>query len=126
MTNPENINSVISIFKFFNKDNPETLAEELYKDEENARNAFIECTENTEISRWYDRVYNYLKSKVSEYEIKPIVLDDMFKAISTFEYINTRGTDLSTFDLLCAKAGVEFDLRKGVVGECVKPFRFFN
>lgn len=125
-TNPENKSSLIFIFKFFEKNNPEQLADDLYNDEVNAIEVFKECTKDIKIRKWYDKVFNYLKLKISNYEIKPIVLDDMFKAISTFEYINTRGTDLSTFDLLCAKAGVEIDLRKNVVEECIRPFKFFN
>lgn len=122
----ENKDCIIKLFKHFKKDKPNKIAEDLYKDKDYAIKIFDNCINDDLVCDWYDKVYSYLKSKISNYEIKPIVLEDMFKAISTFEYINTRGTDLSTFDLLCAKAGVEFDLRKGVVEECNKPFKFFD
>lgn len=124
--NSNNKPSLIKLFYSFNIAKPSNVADDLYNDKEYAIKIFDDCVKDDLVCDWFDKVYNYLKSKISNYEIKPIVLDDMFKAISTFEYINTRGTDLSTFDLLCAKAGVDFDLRKGVIDQCVKPFSFFD
>ena len=124
--NPKNKDSLIDFFKHFNVEEPSKVADDLYDDSEYAIEIYNSCINDEAVCDWYDRVYNYLRSKIADYEIKPIVLNDMFKAVSTFEYINTRGTDLSTFDLLCAKSGLEFDLRKSVVEECVKPFRFYD
>jgi uncharacterized protein with ParB-like and HNH nuclease domain len=125
-SNTENKTSLITFFKSLEINNPGEVADNLYNDVEDAVKIFEKCIKDDRVRNWYDKVYNYLKLKITNYEIKPIVLDDMFKAISTFEYINTRGTDLSTFDLLCAKAGTSFDLRKGVVDTCIEPFDFYD
>jgi len=124
--NPKNKDTLVDFFKYFNVKDPNKVVDHLYDDSEYAIEIFNNCMNDEAVCDWYDRVYNYLRSKIADYEIKPIVLNDMFKAVSTFEYINTRGTDLSTFDLLCAKSGLEFDLRKSVIEECIKPFEFYN
>ena len=125
-TNTENRASLIKFFEILGVDKPDKIADDLYKDKDTAIEIFDNCVKDEKVHNWYDQVYNYLKATIANYKIKPIVLDDMFKAISTFEYINTRGTDLSTFDLLCAKAGTSFDLRKGVINKCVEPFTFYD
>ncbi|MGO2103504.1 MAG: DUF262 domain-containing protein [Psychroflexus halocasei] len=122
----ENKSSLVKLFEFFSLDEPNKIADALYQDEETAIKVFEDCVKNVKVDNWHDKVYNYIKDKIKDYEIKPIVLDDMFKAISTFEYINTRGTDLSTFDLLCAKAGTTFDLRKKVIERSGETFDFYN
>jgi len=123
---PEYRKSLIAVFKKCNVEEPEKVAEELYDDKERAEVIFNKCIESENICDWYDKLFSYLGDILSDCKIKPIVLQDMFKAISTFEYINTRGTDLSTFDLLCAKSDEGFDLRKNVLEESLKPFKFFN
>ncbi len=123
---PENEESVVKIFEICNISDPNKVAKDLYEDNEDAIKIFDECIKNEKICNWYDKLFSYLKEVISNYSIKPIVLNDMFKAISTFEYINTRGTDLSTFDLLCAKAGGGFDLRNSVLEESLKQFNFYN
>ena len=85
---------------------------------------FIEQKTDSASQKWVDTVYDYLLKKVEYYKINANHLIDINKAIATFEYINVEGTKLSTFDLLCAKSGI--DLRKEVTIETKKELNFDN
>lgn len=74
---------------------------------------------------WVDGVYDHLTNYLKEYRIQPIKMKDRNKAVKTFEYINTGGTNLSAFDLLCSKVG-GFDLRKKVIEKTKQEFDFFD
>ncbi|WP_282018182.1 DUF262 domain-containing protein [Salegentibacter mishustinae] len=74
---------------------------------------------------WVDGIFDHFHDVLKEYKIQPIVMEDRNKAVKTFEYINTGGTNLSSFDLLCAKIG-SFDLRKKVIEKTKEEFLFFD
>ena len=101
-----------------------SIVEKHHKGDEDSKGVIETYLENDKFTEWYEEVYDHLKGQIEQYKINPIKLNDILKAISTFEYINTGGTKLSTFDLLCAKSG--FDLRKEVIQETIKPFTFIN
>ena len=74
---------------------------------------------------WLDGVCDFFKTQINNYEILPIMMEDRNKAVKTFEYINRGGTNLNSFDLLCAKVP-NFDLRAEVIKCTSEPFKWFN
>ncbi len=74
---------------------------------------------------WIDSVCIFFNSQINNYEILPIMMEDRNKAVKTFEYINRGGTNLNSFDLLCAKVP-SFDLRAEVIKCTNEPFVWFN
>lgn len=80
---------------------------------------------NTIVSKWADKLEDFLSTTIRQYDIKQVELKEISKAIATFEYINQGGTKLSTFDLLCAKAE-DFDLRGEIISVTHESFNFFK
>src|SRR5690554_2101682 len=66
--NEDNRDSLINIFKTLNVDNPEKTADDLYRDDKVAIEVFKECIKNNKIIEWHDRVYNFLKNKIANYQ----------------------------------------------------------
>lgn len=74
---------------------------------------------------WTSGVRNFFEKQINNYEILPIMMEDRNKAVKTFEYINRGGTNLNSFDLLCAKVP-NFDLRAKVINITKQPFVWFD
>ena len=74
---------------------------------------------------WISGIRVFFENQIKNYEILPIMMEDRNKAVKTFEYINIGGTNLNSFDLLCAKVP-NFDLRAKVIEITKQPFVWFD
>lgn len=90
----------------------------------NEINAHLDQDANLKFN-WTSGIRNFFNEQINNYEILPIKMQDRNKAVKTFEYINRGGTNLNSFDLLCAKVP-NFDLRAEVIKCTSKPFKWFN
>ena len=102
-----------SVNEFYKKNESTTQKIETFIDEKGYKDA------------WVDGIFDHFYYGLKEYEIKPIIMKNRNKAVKTFEYINTGGTNLSSFDLLCARVN-NIDLRQQVIDETQKNFSFYN
>lgn len=93
------------------------------KEKEDALN-IIETSINKECAKWAEQIFTFLNRKIGNYELNPIVLTDVSKAVSTYTFINTGGTKLTAFDLICSRAS--FDLRKKIQSELLLDFKFLS
>lgn len=120
----ENKNLVIALSNEISNQKAKELIKEYKSNSESASKELDRYGEKI-ASKWSNELYTFLKTAISQYPIHQIELTDINKAISTFEYINTQGTKLSTFDLLCAKAR-EFDLRAAIIKATKVNFPYFD
>lgn len=74
---------------------------------------------------WSSELTDFLKKQIINYNLNPIFLKDIDKAIVTYSHINTGGTSLSTLDLICAKSST-IDLRKKIIDSIDTNFRFVD
>jgi hypothetical protein len=93
------------------------------KKKSDALNAIQKAIAN-QVAIWSKQIANFLETRVKNYNLNPIVLDDVNKAVSTYTFINTGGTKLSVFDLICAKSSG--DLRNDIQVGVMSKFQFFN
>jgi hypothetical protein len=74
---------------------------------------------------WSSELTDFLKKQITNYNLNPIFLKDIDKAIVTYSHINTGGTSLSTLDLICAKSST-IDLRKQIIDSIDIKFKFID
>ena len=113
-------------FKGNNKNLIEETVNLFYDGDEGSTKEIEKFIEEEELKEtWVDGICGYFKSQIDNYEILPIMMEDRNKAVKTFEYINRGGTNLNSFDLLCAKIP-DFDLRAKVIEITKKSFVWYK
>lgn len=73
------------------------------------------------IANWSKNIIDLLNDKLADKYLNCVELNDINKAIATFSHINSSGTKLSTFDLICSRS---INLRKNLIEELQKEFYF--
>lgn len=94
------------------------------KQQESANNIILEQIEKIS-NEWSEKFSDFIKDRIKNYNLNPIYLEDIEKAIVTYSHINTGGTSLTTLDLICATSK-STDLRKQISENLFNKFYFID